>query len=225
MGRKKLLTVLVCDDHPLVRDGLFGLLKQMSGFEVVFHEASNGEEAIRLISNLKINLVFMDIHMKGMGGIETCRRIREQQGGAIPIIALTMSDDTPNIMQMVEAGASAYILKNADQQEIHNAVHCVLQGKKYFSGDIALKFINRKKNPTRPNDQKHIRTPSGEVITKRELMVLQEISEEYTNEQIAKHLGISKRTVEMHRQRLLEKFNVRNTAGLIRAAFQGNFLT
>jgi DNA-binding NarL/FixJ family response regulator len=152
--------------------------------------------------------------MPGMDGIETTRIVKDEYPD-VKILALTMSSDDSHIRQMVQAGASGYIMKSAGRDELTNAIHDVMKGKHYFSDQatqsIMMDLVKNKGKTSMP-EPVH--------ITDRELEVLQMIVKEHTNQEIAEKLYISPRTVDAHRRNLLQKTGARNTAGLVKYAFQ-----
>lgn len=201
------------DDHKIVRDGIKLMLEPQAGIDVVA-EAEKGEDVASMLENEAVDVVVMDINMPGMNGIATTKRVKEKYP-TIKVLALTMSSDDSHIRQMVQAGASGYIMKSAGRDELTRAIHEVMEGKHYFSDQatqsIMMDLVKNKGKSTAP-DPIH--------ITERELEVLQMIVKEHTNQEIAEKLYISPRTVDAHRRNLLQKTGARNTAGLVKYAFQ-----
>lgn len=212
MGKINLLLV---DDHDIVRDGICALLEDEIGFEIIA-EAQNGQEAIDICAEREeeIDFIIMDISMPEMNGIEATRKIKEAHPD-IKILALTMMDEDQHIRQMIEAGASGYILKSSNRQELIDAITAILDGKHYFSDDATRSvMMDLVKSPTR--------NQSGDPtqLTDREIEVLELIVKEHTNAEIAKKLYISPRTVDAHRRNLLQKTGAQNTAGLVTYAIK-----
>jgi DNA-binding NarL/FixJ family response regulator len=147
-----------------------------------------------------------------MSGTETLQKIRLYKKD-IKVLALSNHDEYSYIKSMVNEGANGYILKNIDPSQLIHAIQSVLAGSSYYSNEVALKLIDSAKNADKPINK----SMSG--LTKRELEVLKMIAREMTNDEIATALYISKRTVDTHRQNLINKLNVKNTAGLIKAAY------
>ncbi len=189
------------------------MLEPQAGIDVVA-EAEKGEDVASMLENEAVDVVVMDINMPGMNGIATTKRVKEKYP-TIKVLALTMSSDDSHIRQMVQAGASGYIMKSAGRDELTRAIHEVMEGKHYFSDQatqsIMMDLVKNKGKSTAP-DPIH--------ITERELEVLQMIVKEHTNQEIAEKLYISPRTVDAHRRNLLQKTGARNTAGLVKYAFQ-----
>lgn len=207
------IKVLLVDDHKIVRDGIKLMLEPQAGIDVVA-ETDNGEQVKDILKETSVDVIVMDINMPGMDGIETTRIVKDENPD-VKILALTMSSDDSHIRQMVQAGASGYIMKSAGRDELTNAIHDVMKGKHYFSDQatqsIMMDLVKNKGKTSMP-EPVH--------ITDRELEVLQMIVKEHTNQEIAEKLYISPRTVDAHRRNLLQKTGARNTAGLVKYAFQ-----
>ena len=209
----KIIRLLIVDDHQMVRDGIRVMLESKENFlQFEIDEAENGEIAIRKILKKDFDIVLIDYQLPGMSGTETLQKIRLYKKD-IKVLALSNHDEYSYVKSMVNEGANGYILKNIDPSQLIHAIQSVLAGSSYYSNEVALKLIDSARNADKaPN-----KAMSG--LTKRELEVLKMIALEMTNDEIAKALFISKRTVDTHRQNLINKLNVKNTAGLIKAAY------
>lgn len=204
-------SVLIVDDHHLVRRGLKLILNDQDEIDFTVHEVDDGSKALKKFQEEKIDIVLMDITMPGMNGIDATKTILDYKSNA-RIIALSMHNETFLIKRMLEAGVSGYLLKDTETSELTKAIKTVLKGKQYFCNEVSLKLINEfSKGRDNFNDQKS----STFKISQRESQVLNLISKQYTNEEIAEELKLSKRTIDNHRQKMLLKFNVKNTAGLV----------
>lgn len=207
------IKVLLADDHQIVRDGIKLMLEPQAGIDVVA-EAENGSEIEGLLKNEHVDVIVMDINMPELDGIAATKKIKELYPD-IKILALTMSNDDSHIRQMIQAGASGYIMKSAGRQELTKAIQEVMEGRHYFSDQatqsIMMDLIKNKGKSS---------TPEPIHITERESEVLQMIVKEFTNQEIAEKLYISPRTVDAHRRNLLQKTGARNTAGLVKYAFK-----
>ena len=212
--------ILLVDDHSLVRDGIKSLLKDENDLEVV-GEAANGEEAIMLTNNLSPNLVICDIRMPKKTGIEAVSEMTKVNTNT-RFIMLSMHDSEEYILQSIQAGAHGYLLKDAGKEEFLKAIHTVLDGGKYFSGDVSSILVNNLmsgglnvKPSTESNEEK---LPDDELanfnLTKREKQILEKAVAGLSNKEIAEELGISKRTTEVHRFNLMKKLNVKNILDL-----------
>jgi len=207
------IKVLLVDDHQIVRDGIKLMLEPQAGIDVV-GEAEKGTEVLALLKGQHVDVVVMDINMPEKDGIIATKELKEEYPD-VKVLALTMSNDDSHVRQMVQAGASGYIMKSAGRQELTKAIHDVMEGKHYFSDQatesIMMDLVKNKGKST-VQDEVH--------ITEREKEVLSLIVKEYTNQEIAEKLFISPRTVDAHRRNLLQKTGARNTAGLVTYAFQ-----
>ncbi|MCK4569132.1 MAG: response regulator transcription factor [Bacteroidales bacterium] len=208
------LSVILVDDHKLFREGLSLLLNNFSFIGEVY-EAANGEEFLAMAKNIRADVVFMDVDMPVMNGIEaTAKAIKEYPD--LNIIALSMYGDEDYYTQMIASGARGFILKNSGIKDVESAIMHVTEGKNYFSQEILsgiLKSINRKSQSNR----------SGE-LSEREEEVLYHICKGFSNQEIAEQLNISKRTVDKHRENLLLKTNSKNTAGLVMYAIKNGIV-
>ncbi|HAF28625.1 MAG TPA: DNA-binding response regulator [Bacteroidales bacterium] len=198
--------IILVDDHKLFRDGLKLLLNNSEKTEVVA-EASNGLEFLGVIENTKDAIVFMDIQMPVMNGIEATKQAIAKFP-ELSIIALTMFDDNEYYYQMIEAGVKGFLLKNSDFEDVLGAIDLVAQGENCFSKEL-LYHIVRNISQTKKNN--HI-DPN---LSEREIEILHLICEGLSNQEIADKLFISKRTVDKHRANILEKTGTNNTASLV----------
>ncbi len=201
--------IAIVDDHKIVRDGIKLYLENDNEYNIV-GEAHNGPDAVNLLNKEHVDLVFMDINMDGMDGIETTRHLIKDHPD-LKIIALTMHNDYQHIKAMMDAGASGYLLKNCDEKELKSAISSVMEDDVYYSKEVAQTVMNnlaRKKAKSRSDE---LATP----LTPREKEVYELILDECSNQEIADKLFISVRTVEVHKRNLLEKTGAKNTTGLV----------
>ncbi len=206
--------IYLVDDHALFREGLRFLLQKMDGVSMIY-EAENGAELIQGLEQYEVDLILLDIEMPVMNGIETAERALKIRPD-MKIIALSMYADDNYYASMIEAGADGFLLKNSSFSEVKRAIEEVMNGKNYFSLEILQAILNRL---NRPKEQKE-----AQELTERENEVLFHICQGLSNTQIAEELGISKRTVDKHRENLLQKTQSKNTANLVIYAIkQGYF--
>lgn len=210
------IQIMLVDDHDIIRDGIRVLLEDEIGFHITA-EAENGQEAVNACSEHDIDIIIMDISMPEMNGIEATKKIKKKHPD-IKVLALTMMDEDQHIRQMIEAGASGYILKSSGKEELVNAITSILDGSHYFSQDAAFSVMM-----DLVKDGSNSGTGSAK-LTERELEVLELIVKEYTNQEIADELFISIRTVDSHRRNLLQKTGAKNTAGLVMYAIKNNLV-
>ncbi|MFI5212096.1 MAG: response regulator, partial [Ignavibacteria bacterium] len=207
----KTTKILIVDDHEVVRDGLKNILTSLENITIA-GEAGNGEDAVKMYSSLKPDLVIMDISMPGMNGIEATKIIKEKDPDA-RILILTMHDNQEYLNQIIRSGAKGFILKNTDKDELLEAVKTVSGGDNFFSKDISKLIIDnyiRTAKETEKNDG-YKEVP----LTKREIEILKLIASGYSNQEIANILYISYNTVDTHRKNIMHKLSIKNTAGLV----------
>lgn len=210
--QKQVVNILIIDDHKMVRDGLklmLSSLKKQIPFKV--WEAESGEEAMRILSTNKMEFVIIDYQLPGFSGSETVQRILRFKP-AMKILALSNYDEIAYVETMMDAGAKGYVLKNIEPVELLKAIRTILAGETYYCSEVSVKLIESGK----PDNEKVNRVRS--LLTKRELQVLKMIAMQMKNDEIAKKLFVSKRTIDSHRQNLMNKLQAKNTVGLVNAA-------
>ncbi|KIO77503.1 hypothetical protein TH53_09360 [Pedobacter lusitanus] len=210
----KKLNVLLAEDHNLVREGLRMLLQQDENINVVAG-VNDGNEVMKILGTVEIDIILTDINKTPeMSGVSLIRAVKERMPD-VKMVILSMFDQEEVILRSFTEGASSYLLKNIDKDELIFALRKVGEGKRYLCGELSLKYFDRVIMRTRI-----LNFPGQEQIgfSDRELEVLGLIAEGLTNCEISDRLFLSKRTVEGHRKNLIEKTGVRNTAVLIRYA-------
>jgi DNA-binding NarL/FixJ family response regulator len=207
-----MIQIAIADDHAMFSDGLESLLTQNQNFEIV-GKAQNAEEFHFLLKTRIIDIALVDINMPGKSGIELTQEIKKSYTDT-KVIILSMHNSNKFIQEALAAGANGYILKNSGPQELVKAIDQVHQGANYFSEEVSQIVLNEMRNPKSETIE----------LSSRELEVLQGICEELTNDEIGEKLFISKNTVKTHRKNLLEKANVKNTAGLVKFAIENDLL-
>lgn len=210
------INILVADDHQIMREGILSLLDEVEAVNNIY-EASTGREAFKKCQeHNEIDIVFLDISMPDMDGIEAAEKIKEAFPG-LEIIALSMLKDDESVRKMLKAGASGYVLKNAGKNDLLKAIENIRDGKPFYSEEITFQIMK-----DYIDSSTHASKNNSTDLTTREMEILQLIVEEYTNQEIAERLYISKRTVDTHRTNLLQKTNSKNTAGLVRYALKND---
>ena len=207
-----MIKVLIAEDHLMVRAGLRALLEKAGDIHIL-GEASNGQEAIEMTTELKPDVLIMDIMMPRMNGIQAAENIRDMKLNT-HILLLSMYADEGFVHQALQCGVKGYVLKSSVSDELLWAVRAVASGKTYLSSPISEIVVESVMHP-HPIGQNN--DPLSN-LSPREKEILQLIAEEHTSGEIAKMLFISEKTVEKHRAKLMEKLNVRNLAGLVRLA-------
>lgn len=211
----KTLKILIADDHQVTREGIKQILLLQKGFLAKIDEAKNGNEAIALSKQFRYDVIIMDIQMPEKDGIEATETIIRQNNNA-RILTLSMFDEKHYILSMLKAGALGYILKNTGAEEIIKAVETVARGKKYFSSEVSLTMLEPLFKDILSHKPESI--DYKKILSKREKEILKIMVNEPSVTLISERLNISKRTVENHKYRMMEKLKVKNSVELIRLA-------
>ncbi len=215
----KKITVLMAEDHLIVREGFRGLLKGESDLQIV-GEAETGRQAVQLAKKLRPNVVVMDIAMPQLNGLEAARQIMK----ALPatrIIMLSAHSDDAYVEQATAAGAVGYLIKQTSSHDLCQAIREVHQGKTFYSPAIGKQLKHQYEKTPQPNGLSKKRSAK---LSAREMEVWQLIAEGKANKEAAVELGISIKTVEKHRQHLMEKLDIHDTAGLTRQAIAAGII-
>jgi two-component system response regulator NreC len=212
------IRLLLVDDHQVVRAGLRMLFQAEEDMEIV-GEAGSGQEALEAVSELKPDVVLMDVVMSRMSGIEATRRIKEIHPNTA-VLALTMHEDEQYFFEMLQAGASGYVPKRAAPDDLTSAIRVVSQGNVFLYPTLAKllvkDFVQRAESDL----------PSiADELTPREREVLTYIAEGYTNREIAEELVISVKTVDRHRENIMGKLNLHNRVELVKYAIEKGLIT
>jgi DNA-binding NarL/FixJ family response regulator len=213
------IRVLVADDHGVVREGIRYVLEREPGFEVVA-EAVRGSEVLALAEQYRPDVAVLDISMPGESGIQVTARLR-QKVPETRILILSMYDNAEYVLESVRAGAHGYILKDTAATELRRAVRAVQEGEAFFSPPVA----SRLSAAVRGELAREQRTSDLGSLTTREREVLHGIAQGRTNKEIAATLGISHRTVETHRESLMQKLRIKTVAGLTRFALETGLMS
>lgn len=213
MSEHPIIKILLVDDHPVVQQGLRTTLTSYPQFEIV-GEVPNGLDAVQFLKKKHADVVLMDIIMPTMNGIQATKIIQNEIP-EVKVLALTMHDEKEYVVEMIKAGATGYLLKDAKPNELIQAIDTVYQGNVYFSPMISNILV--KELIAKPEVEK---TETSDILSSRELEVLRLVAEGSSNKIIADQLFISVRTVETHRERIMKKLNLHNTASLTIYAVQ-----
>lgn len=212
----RLTRILLADDHTLVRSGFRALLEQLEGVEVVA-EAADGREALRLIEAHRPDIVLMDIAMPELNGLEATARITKQFPD-VRVILLSMHANEEYVSEALRTGAAGYMLKDAAAVELELALRAVMSGESYLSPAVATRVVAAQARATD--------TGSGLArLTPRQREILQLIAEGNSTKAIARKLGVSVKTVETHRAKLMERLDIHDIAGLVRYAIRVGIVT
>ncbi len=209
------IRIMVVDDHEIFRNGLVMIINRLKYARVVA-EATNGRDFLDKLEKDTVDLVFMDIEMPVMNGIEAAREAMSRYP-ELKIIALSMFGEDEYLQQMIDAGVCGFLLKNINREGLDRAIRCVTEGKNYYSEELMAIFARKYVEQDKKND------PEAE-LTRRELEVLQLIAEGMTDQEIAEKLFLSMRTVNWHRANLIAKTGSKNTVNLITYAIKNKLV-
>jgi len=218
------LKLALVDDHEIFRKGLVLLLKSIENVDSI-SEASNGKEFLEMIDKQEFDVVFMDVKMPIMNGIETTKLALEKKP-SLKIIGLSMFGEEEYLESMIESGVEGFLLKKADLKEIEKAINLIAAGKNYFSEELVAS-LTKKFGSSGRNDKNGIFVTNNnetDKISKREIEILQLICKGYSNQEIAEKLFISPRTVDGHRANIISKTGVKNTANLVMYAIKNGLV-
>ena len=206
-------TIVLADDHSVVRAGLRALLEGEAGFQVI-GEASDGLEAVRHVERLRPDVLVVDVMMPGLNGIEVTRQVRQRMP-ATKIVVLSMHAHEPYVLEALRHGASGYVLKDRSSEQLVQAVREVAAGNSYLSPPLTERAIAAYVKRAQPET-----LDSYDLLTTREREVFQLAAEGLSNPEIAQRLTLSPRTVEMHKGNLMRKIDLHTQTDLIRYAIR-----
>lgn len=211
-----MVNVLIVDDHQVLIDGIKALFENNDVINISC-EALTGQQAIDEALQNEVDAILLDINLPDKSGFEVCKAIKAKKE-QVKIIALTMHKESGYISKMVKMGVDGYLLKNAGKEEMITAINTVMKGERYFSKEVTESLLGMHQ-PRAPKSSDFI-----QKLTRREKEILKLIVDEYTTDEIAKELFIGSTTVITHRKSLLRKLNAKNTAGLVKAAYEFGLL-
>jgi len=216
------ITVVVADDHNIVRRGLISLLSLDDRFEVV-GEAEDGRTAVEIVLRTHPDVVLMDISMPNLNGLEATRKIKSQ-APAVRVLILSAHDNEAYVLESIRCGGNGYVLKNSSAEDLHAAIFAIHSGQAFFSPGIskilADDYLRRIKEGIQDNETLKL----GPRLTTREREILQLIAEGKSHQQIADMLHISIRTVDTHRNNIIQKLDIHDTAGLVTYAIKNGII-
>jgi DNA-binding NarL/FixJ family response regulator len=204
------IRILIVDDHPVVREGLAGMLAAQPDFLVV-GQANNGLQALQMAAQLRPTLIIMDLRMPGMDGLAAIRAIKEQ-GLPSHILVLTTYDSDTDILPAIEAGATGYLLKDIPREELFKAIRSAAKGETILAPVVAAALL------------KQMRRPAGEKLSQREIEVLELVAHGLSNQEIAKALHVSNATVKTHLIHIFNKLGVDDRTAAVTAALARGIL-
>lgn len=206
-----MIRILIADDHPVVRDGLRGILAGQDDLEVV-GEAANGHQAVTQANALTPDVVLMDLRMPELDGVEAIKRLRDQLP-TVRVLVLTTFDSDQDIVRAVAAGATGYLLKDTPRDELFRAVRAAAAGETVLAPGVASRLLGQ------------IRTPPHEALSEREREVLSAVARGATNRRIAEELFITEATVKTHLVHVFAKLGVDDRTAAVMAALERGLLT
>jgi DNA-binding NarL/FixJ family response regulator len=211
-----MINILIADDHQLLIDGIKANLADIEDFNFIA-EANNGYQVLeRLESGIAVDVILMDINMPMLDGLECTKKV-SKQFPEVKVIALSQYDEKRFVKWMVKNGASGYLLKDADKDNLEKAIRAVHAGEKYFCDRLSLRLVTQELKMENTRDL-------FPKLTDREVEILNLICREFSSQEIADKLFISFHTVESHRANLMHKAGAKNTAGLVRWAVENDFI-
>ncbi len=214
----KKTNVYIADDHTLFRKAI---VKLISGFDCIgtVKDAENGKELVALVKQEEPDLVIVDMQMPIMDGVETCEYLIPRYPN-LKVLILSMHDSDRYILHMLEIGVHAFLLKNTDPEELERAI-CSITKKDFYHNDLVASVLRKniidKKASVRPKF-------NPVELTEREREILTLVCREMSNKEIGSRLGLSERTIENHRFRLMEKLNLKSVVGLVRFAYENGYI-
>lgn len=205
------IKIIIADDHQMFLEGISSLLQDVPEIEVM-GTALNGNQVLEKIKTLEIDIVVTDINMPEMDGIELSKSLKKHYPG-IKTLILSTHNDAEMIGKCINNDVDGYLLKNAEKQELLKALHTIAAGEKYFGEEVKNEYMKTVFSASKEKETIF-------QLSRREKEILQHIAMEYTTQEIADKLFISQNTVNTHRKNMLSKLNAKNTAGLVKYAYQ-----
>lgn len=200
------IRLLIVDDHPVVRAGLRGMLAEQSAFQIV-GEASDGATALELVAQQHPDVILMDLRMVGMNGVTATQRLRDQYQ-AVHVLVLTTYDSDTDILRAIEAGATGYLLKDTPRDDLFQAIHAAARGDTVLTPSVANRLLTQ------------LRTPASDLLSGREIEVLEQVARGASNKDIARSLRISEATVKSHLIHIYEKLGVADRTAAVTQALE-----
>jgi DNA-binding NarL/FixJ family response regulator len=215
MKKKERIKVLIVDDHQMFLEGLTALLQDIDAIYIT-GTATDGNEALVALENKSVDVVIMDISMPGMDGIELNNQIKKRYPKVKTLILSTHSD-SKMIERLIKDNANGYLLKNAEKNELLEAIYSLGRDENYFSEEVKEKYMNSRFSQKSEQD-------IDPQLSKREIEIMKFIVAEYTTQEIADKLFISQHTVNSHRKNLLSKLGLKNIAGIVKYALENKIV-
>src|SRR6218665_1399023 len=215
MTEQKKIRLMIVDDHQMFIDGVKSLLRKEKQFEFIA-EANTGEDALRLLSEQVPDILISDISMPGMSGKELVQAIKKEYPG-VKILVLSMHNEADVISDIMYMEAEGYILKNIGKQELVTALQKLSDGGTHYSDEVLLSLMRKVKKENKKEKETI-------TLSDREIEIVKLIAQEFSNEEIAEKLFLSKRTVETHRKNIHQKTGIKTVVGLIKFAIRNDLV-
>lgn len=211
-----MVSIVVADDHKIVREGLIRLLESREDYTVV-GEASDGEEAVAVVMDKQPDVVLMDLNMPKLSGIEATRQL-DRAGCRSKILVLSMQEGQGHVEEVLRAGASGFVVKNSASTDVYNAIDAVRSGASYLSPAITQQVVDAIARPEATGSS------AVSILTEREREVLKLITDGLSSKEIASDLGVSLKTIDSHRSNLMKKLDIHKVSGLVRFAIRSGLV-
>jgi DNA-binding NarL/FixJ family response regulator len=220
----KTLKILLADDHELVRNGIKLMLSQQKYFIPLIEEVKDGEEVLNIVTKCEFDIIILDINLPKIDGISVAKKLIGKNSNT-KILALTMYKEDYVVKQMIAAGALGYLLKDTGLDELTKAILTVSASKRYYCNEASQALISNNVKQLPINGDLKLNIDFNSALSNREKEVMVFIVKELNSSEIAEKLFISKRTVDGHRKNIINKLNLKNTAGLVKYAIQNGITT
>ena len=214
-----MIKIVIADDHKMFVDGIDSIIKNEKTMKVV-GRSYDGPGVLTFLEKHEVDIILLDVNLPGMNGIEVCKSIKSKHP-KVKVLAISMFNEESYVTEILNHGASGYILKNTGREELLQAINKVNEGQSYFSKDVTQTIMKGLMKHRKGSKKSTKLIPK---ISRREKEVLELIVKEHTTQEIANKLFISLKTVESHRSSLLAKLNARNSAGLVRIAMENKLV-
>ena len=214
-----MIKIVIADDHKMFVDGIDSIIKNEKTMKVV-GRSYDGPGVLTFLEEHEVDIILLDVNLPGMNGIEVCKSIKSKHP-KVKVLAISMFNEESYVTEILNHGASGYILKNTGREELLQAINKVNEGQSYFSKDVTQTIMKGLMKHRKGSKKSTKLIPK---ISRREKEVLELIVKEHTTQEIANKLFISLKTVESHRSSLLAKLNARNSAGLVRIAMENKLV-
>lgn len=214
-----MIKIVIADDHKMFVDGIDSIIKNEKTMQVV-GRSYDGPGVLTFLDEHEVDIILLDVNLPGMNGIEVCKSIKSKHP-KVKVLAISMFNEESYVTEILNHGASGYILKNTGRDELLQAINKVNEGQSYFSKDVTQTIMKGLMKHRKGSKKSTKLIPK---ISRREKEVLELIVKEHTTQEIADKLFISLKTVESHRSSLLAKLNARNSAGLVRIAMENKLV-